>query len=32
MINKDKTKMKNEVEYEYKRSLLELKINILKRK
>ena len=32
MTYKDKTKMKNEVEYEYKRSLLELKINILKRK
>ena len=32
MTFKDKTKMKNEVDYEYKRSLLELKINILKRK
>ena len=32
MIHKDKTKMKAEDKYEYKRSLLELKINILKRK
>ena len=32
MTFKDKTKMRSEQDYEYKRSLLELKINILKRK
>ena len=32
MIHKDKTKIDGENRYEYKRSLLELKINILKRK
>ena len=32
MINKDKNKMKNERDFEYRMSLLELKINILKRK
>ena len=32
MIHKDKTKIDGENRYEYRRSLLELKINILKRK
>ena len=32
MIYKDKTKLQNENDYEYKRSLLGLKINIIKRK
>ena len=32
MIHKDKTKMKSENDYEYRTSLLGLKINIIKRK